>query len=130
MSEKTEKEEVVEKEEFSVPIWVMDDEVYNATMDALKKEEEVMTPPEGQKLLGMKSYCSIHGDITGATKVISFNRIYKYKEKMIQIPGREVLCKACFADWIRKQREAGVFGRVKMFPLFGVVEEEDKKENK
>ena len=48
------------KEEFSV--------ITDAEMDAQKKKSEevdkLLTPPEGQVLDGLRSFCPIHGEIT------------------------------------------------------------------
>lgn len=114
-------EEKVEKKDndFEVPLFTVDDEVFNKMVDALKEKEKALTPPEGQEFKGMKAYCTKHGDITGACRIINYTRVYKHGEDMIDYPEQEVLCYACFAEWIRDMRKEKKFGNVKLFPVFG-----------
>lgn len=126
MSEKAE-ESKSEEGKFSVPVYVLSDETYNAMTESLKKREELFVPPEGQKFVGMKSYCSKHGDITGATQVINYVKIFKHGEEMVQFPDQQFVCKACYAEWVEKMRKDGAFGEVHAFPIFADLTEEDKK---
>ena len=126
--EKTEK--VVEEKTFEVPLFTVDDEVFNKMVATLKEKEDAVTPPEGQEFKGMKAYCSKHGDITGACQMINFVRVYKHGDDMIDYPEQEVLCKACYAEWIRDMRKKGIFGNVRLFPIFAEKKVEGVKEAK
>jgi len=103
-----------------------------------KLEEEtrkILTPPAGHRLVGLRSFCPKHGDITRASKVIPYKLYQKNEDtgKVVQTSSTEVVCLACLAEFWREHIVTtlpkfpdGTPGTIKVAPVF-VTEAEYRK---
>ena len=79
--------------------------------------------PAGKKLGDAQAFCSKHGNITHAVGYHEYIRIEEPAEgskepRLRRIP--DMYCKICYAEWIRKNVQDGVFGKVTAVPIFEV----------
>lgn len=103
--------------------------------DRMQTAKDVLTPPEGQVLAGLRSFCPIHGDITRASKLLK-HTIYKKNTESGEIEPvsyTDVLCLACLSELWRTQVVAkfpknaeGKPEEIKVAPVF--IAEKDYKE--
>lgn len=108
------------------------------TEEQLKQSEETVdeykkyfTPPEGQKLIGKRVTCTVHGDVTRASLPISYTRYFKNKEgKVVPVLYRDTLCLACISESLGdlwRKNSGKEFGKIIESPVFAELTEEDKK---
>jgi len=122
------------KEEFSV--------ITDAEMDAQKKKSEevdkLLTPPEGQVLDGLRSFCPIHGEITYANRTLEYT-LFRKNEKgtVFPVTYRDVICEACLSDMWKEycashmpKGENGVQQGITVSPVFIPAIEAKEKEIK
>lgn len=125
MSEET--KEKVEDEKFEIPVPTVSNEDLEFNKKRLEEAEQALTPPEGQKCIGTRAFCSIHGDITQAAQLHKYIRYFKTEDgKMVAIPFSDIICKACISEWYRKKVDSGEFGKTVAAPIFVELTEEDK----
>lgn len=79
--------------------------------------------PAGKKLGDAQAFCSKHGNITHAVGYHEYIRIEEPAEgskepRLRRVP--DMYCKICYAEWIRKNVQDGVFGKVTAVPIFEV----------
>lgn len=130
MSETPKKEDTLE-----IPVMSITEEDLEKNRLAMQSAKDILTPPEGQVLAGLRSFCPIHGDITRASKIIK-HTIYMQNEatkKVVPVSYSDVICLACLSElWRSKvvanfpKDEKGNPGEVKVAPVFISKEEYDK----
>lgn len=125
MSKET--KEKVEDEKFEIPVPTVSNEDLEFNKKRLEEAEQALTAPEGQKCIGTRAFCSIHGDITQAAQLHKYIRYFKTEDgKMVAIPFSDIICKACISEWYRKKVDSGEFGKTVAAPIFVELTEEDK----
>lgn len=130
MSEEKEKEQVLD-----LPMLDTSNEELEAGVEKMKTFQDVLTPPEGQVLVGLRSFCPIHGDITRASKVIKYTTYKKNKDtgEVVAAADSDILCLACLSEiWRSKvvdnypKGEDGRPGEIQISPVFLDKEEYEK----
>ena len=97
---------------------------YSAQMEEARK---ILTPPEGKVLIGMRSVCPIHGDITQASKFLTHTQFVKNPEgKIVSVTNSDVICVKCLSELWRKyiqenypKDENGKTRVISVSPIFG-----------
>lgn len=120
------------EEEVQVPLLTITEEDLEKNKKSLENAKSILTPPEGQVLAGLRSFCPIHGDITRASKIIK-HTIYMKNEKTGEVEPvsyTDVVCLACLSELWRKKVVAnypkepdGTPGEIKIAPVFISKEE-------
>ena len=104
----------------------------------MEEARKVLTPPEGKILLGMRSVCPIHGDITQASKFLTHTQFVKNPEgKIVSVTNSDVICVKCLSDLWRKyikenfpKDENGNTRVISVSPIFGDAPEKGNPEDK
>lgn len=116
-----------EEKKLEVPILSISTEDLEKNKQALETAKNILTPPEGQVLAGLRSFCPIHGDITKASKIIKHTIYMKNEEtgNVEPVSYSDVICLACVSNFWRKQIVAnypkdadGSPGDIKVAPVF------------
>ena len=111
---------------FQLPVLEISAEELAANKERAKEAESILTPKDDQVLVGLRSYCPVHGDITRASKVIKYT-LYMKNEKGEIAPYQysDVICLACLVDKWKKDVVAnypknpdGTPGEIRMAPVF------------
>lgn len=120
------------EEEVQVPLLTITEEDLERNKKSLEDAKSILTPPEGQVLAGLRSFCPIHGDITRASKIIK-HTIYMKNEKTGEVEPvsyTDVVCLACLSKLWREKVVAnypkdpdGTPGEIKIAPVFISKEE-------
>lgn len=131
----SEEKKTIEEENVEVPVLSISEEQLEQNKQALENARNILTPPEGQVLAGMRAFCPVHGDITRASKIVK-HTIYMKNEKTGEIEPvsySDVMCLACLSELWRKKVVAnfpknpdGTPGDVKVAPVFISKEEYEK----
>lgn len=118
-----------------VPIMNITSEDLEKNKKALETAKNILTPPEGKVLAGLRSFCPIHGDITRASKILK-HTIYMKNEQtgnVEPVSFSDVICLACISELWRKNVVAkypadkdGQPGDIKVAPVFIDKEEYEK----
>lgn len=124
-----------EKKDLDIPVLSISKEELDENQRLMNEAKDVLTPPKGQVLVGLRSFCPIHGDITRASRIIK-HTIYMKSEvdgKVHPISSSDCICLACVSDlWRSKvvanypKDENGNPKTVQIAPVF-VSEEEYNK---
>lgn len=124
-----------EKKDLDIPVLSISKEELDENQRLMNEAKDVLTPPKGQVLVGLRSFCPIHGDITRASRIIK-HTIYMKSEvdgKVHPISSSDCICLACVSDlWRSKvvanypKDENGNPRTVQIAPVF-VSEEEYNK---
>lgn len=125
-----------EKEEkMTIPMLNVTDEDLERDKKSLQNAKEILTPPEGQVLAGVRAFCPIHGDITRASKIIKHTIFMKEEStgNVRPVAYSDVVCLACLSKLWREQVVAkypkdadGEPGNIKIAPVFISKEEYEK----
>lgn len=130
-------EEVKENEtsELNVPMQTISKERIEENEKIMEETKRILTPPEGQVLAGLRSFCPIHGDITRASRIVKYTTYMKSEVdgKVHPFSSSDAICLACVSDWWRKnivanypKDEKGNDQVVKIAPVFISQEEYNK----
>lgn len=128
-------EEEKKEETLDIPVLSISKEELEENQRLMEEAKNVLTPPEGQVLVGLRSFCPIHGDITRASRIIKYTIYRKSEEdgKVHPISSSDCICLACISDLWRSKVVAnfpkdakGNPGLVQVAPVF--VSEEKYKE--
>mgnify|MGYP006873009758 CR=1 FL=1 len=121
--------------EVTLPMQGVTSAELDAGVEKMKRFQDVLTPPEGQVLVGLRSFCPIHGDITRASKVIKYT-VYKKNtdtNEVVAASDSDILCLACLSElWRTKvvanypKTEINPEGEIRVSPVF--LEEEKYQE--
>lgn len=132
MSEEVKKEE---SEDVQIPVLSVSEEELENNKKRMEEAKNILTPPEGQVLAGLRSFCPIHGDITRASKIIK-HTIYMKNDKTGKVEPvsySDVICLACVSELWRKKVVAnypkdkdGNPGEIRISPVFISREEYEK----
>lgn len=102
MSEELKENEI---EDTQVPLLSVSEEELEENKKKMEEAKNILTPPEGHVLAGLRSFCPIHGDITRASKIIK-HTIYMKNEKTGKVEPvsfSDVVCLACLSELWRKE---------------------------
>lgn len=118
--------------EVQVPLLSITEEDLEKNKKSLEDAKAILTPPEGQVLAGLRSFCPVHGDITRASKILK-HTIYMKNEKTGEVEPvsyTDVVCLACLSKLWREGVVAkypkdpdGTPGEIKIAPVFISKEE-------
>ena len=124
-----EKTEAKETPELNLP--ELSEEQVKASEQTVETYNKYFTPPEGQKLVGKRVTCTIHGDVSRASLPIAYTRYFKNKEgKVVPVLYRDTICLACISESlgdIWRAQSGKEFGKIIESPVFADLTEEDKK---
>lgn len=133
--EKVEETTTAQEEELQVPVLDISEEELEANQKNMEDAKKILTPPEGQVLAGLRSFCPIHGDITRASKILKHTIYMKNAKtgKIEPVSYSDVICLACVSELWRKNVVAnypkdkdGNPGEIKVSPVFIPREEYEK----
>ena len=130
-------EEVKENEasELNVPMQTISKQRIEENEKIMEETKKILTPPKGQVLAGLRSFCPIHGDITRASRILKYTTYMKSEVdgKVHPFSSSDAICLACVSDLWRKlvvsnypKDENGNPQVVKIAPVFISQEEYDK----
>lgn len=123
------------EEAVDIPVLNISKEMLEENKKQMEEAKSILTPPEGQVLAGLRSFCPVHGDITRASRIIKYTTYMKSEEdgKVHPISSSDCICLACVSDWWKKTIVAnypkepnGTPGQVKIAPVFISKEEYEK----
>lgn len=125
-------EEMAKSEEVQIPLLSISEDDLERNKKSLEDAKAILTPPEGQVLAGLRSFCPIHGDITRASKILK-HTVYMKNEKTGEVEPvsyTDVICLACLSKLWRENVVAnypkdadGNPGDIKIAPVFISKEE-------
>lgn len=122
---------MAEEKEKQVELPVLDKAAIEKSEEVMAAYKEIFTPPEGKKLAGKRSICSIHGDVTRASMPLSYVRYFKNEEgKKVPVMYRDVVCMGCLTEALGdlwREHTGKEFGVITESPIFADLTEEDKK---
>ena len=99
-------EEVKENEtsELNVPMQTISKERIEENEKIMEETKKILTPPKGQVLAGLRSFCPIHGDITRASRILKYTTYMKSEVdgKVHPFSSSDAICLACVSDLWRK----------------------------
>lgn len=124
-----------EEDEMQIPVLSVSEAELEENKKRMEEAKNILTPPEGQVLAGLRSFCPIHGDITRASKIIK-HTIYMKNDKTGKVEPvsySDVLCLACLSELWRNKVVAnypkdsdGKPGEIRISPVFISKEEYEK----
>lgn len=114
-----------------LPVLEISDAELEKNKQRQTEAESILTPPEGQVLVGLRSFCPIHGDITRASKIIKYTLYMKNaKGEVAPYAFSEAICLACVADKWRNEivttypkTQDGKPGTIQVAPVFVTKQE-------
>lgn len=125
-------EEMAKSEDVQIPLLSISEDDLERNKKSLEDAKAILTPPEGQVLAGLRSFCPIHGDITRASKILK-HTVYMKNEKTGEVEPvsyTDVICLACLSKLWRENVVAnypkdsdGNPGDIKIAPVFISKEE-------
>lgn len=131
-----EKKEVkADETDLNIPVLNISEEEIEKNKQNMENAKKILTPPDGQVLAGLRSFCPVHGDITRASKILK-HTLYMRNEKTGKVEAQsfsDVICLACLSElWRNKvvanypKDENGNPGEIKVAPVFISKEEYEK----
>lgn len=123
-----EKTEAKETPELNLP--ELSEDQVKASEQTVDTYNKYFTPPEGQKLVGKRVTCTIHGDVSRASLPIAYTRYFKKDGKVVPVLYRDTICLACISESLGdlwRAQSGKEFGKIIESPVFADLTEEDKK---